>query len=476
MVYVEGTSVRAGRREAIDAVCEIARLVEPTLGPAGSDVVITSPFGEILTTNDGATILREVPIAHPAARIAADIALTQERAVGDGTTSAVVLAARLCEAMAPIVETRGLRVALEGLASSQLAVEREIERLARPLASHDLSCIVSTTLAGKAGEDQAELIARLMIESLPDPDAAVALIAASGAPMDRSRRIDGVLIDRLPVRSDMPRSVEKPRIALVSGALEARRAEGLSLQSTEELERYFASEENAAQTIAERIIASGATLVVCRKGVDDEIQHALSRAGVMAVRRVPLRQLEVLASATGAVIVPGLTGLEDSLGRADLVAVQKDPDGIVVTGTPEPSSTVVLRGSTDQVAEELERAAADAEGVVRSALRRKTGIPGALVLESACARLGGGDTERAVASAFEKLGLAVLGNAGIEELPRAGRGLDARSGEEIDAWKRGIIEPVEVKRAAVGSAFEIARTILRIETIVTLPDPRRNRT
>lgn len=476
MIYEDGTAVRAGRAEAIEAVGAVAKLIEPTLGPAGSDVLIASPFGEISTTNDGATILREVPIAHPAARIAADIALTQERAVGDGTTSAVVLAARLLEGLGPLVDKHGLRKVLEGLASAQLEVERVIDAQSRPLEKSDLPRIVSTTLAGKAGEDQAELLARLLVLSLPTPDSPVALVAHPGATMDRSRRIDGVLLDRLPVRDDMPRTIDEPRILLVSGALEARRAEGLSLQSTAELERYFESEDAASAGIAQRISKSGATLVVCRKGIDDEIQHALSRAGIMALRRVPLRELEVLARATGAVIVPGLSGIERALGTAKRANVASDPDGVVVTGTPEPSSTLVLRGSTEHVAAELMRAAADAESVIRSALRDPVGVPGALVVESACARLHGGPVVTAIAGAFEKLALAVLGNAGIDELPPPGKGLDARSGTRIEAWKQGIVEPAQVKRAAVESAFEIARTILRIETIVSLPDPRRNRT
>ena len=461
MIYAEGTRVRSGREEAIKAVSEIARLIEPTLGPAGSDVLITTPFGEVFTTNDGATVMREVPIEHPAARIAADIALTQETLVGDGTTSTVVLASNLLTELAPLIEEHGLRNVLEGLSRAQRLIEGIIEDETRPLEEDDLPRIVTTTLAGKAGEEHAPLIAQLLIASLTDAQAHIAYARTIGPVMSESHRFEGILIDAHRVRDDMPRRVTNPRILLVSGALEAHTPSGISISSAEEAERFFVSERNASTSIARTIIESGATLVVCRKGIDDTIQHELSQAGIVAVRRIPLETLETISQASGAVILPTLEGITTALGRA--ASARDTKRGVLIEGVD--ASTIVICGSTEHVADELMRAAHDAEGVIRSAREDPVGVGGALVIEARASRIDDGPIERAVGRAFENLVRTMT-----TTMPREGRGFDIRTGREVDAWKEGIIEPAQVKRVCVANAFEIARIILRIETIVNLPE------
>jgi archaeal chaperonin len=464
MIYAKGTSVRCAREEAVEAVQTIAQLIEPTLGPAGSDVLITTPFGEIFTTNDGATVMREVPIVHPAARIAADIALSQERIVGDGTTSTVVLASKLITELSQLIETNGLISVLEGLGRAQRSVEKIIEDESKPLKGSDLPRIVRTTLAGKAGEEHADLIAQLLIESIREPDSHVAYTKKIGAPMSASHRLDGVLVDVLPVREDMPRTLNGVRMLLISSALEARTPSGLSIGSVQEAERFFSSERAAAQTIASTIIGSGANLVICRKGIDDTIQHELARAGIVAVRRVPLEALETISHASGARILPTLEGVETALGDAPSMRIVPE-QGVLIGGID--ASTIVICGATEHVAEELLRAASDAEGVIRSARRDPLGVGGALVIEARASRIADDAITAAVGRAFEGLARAMIGSVA---LPRSGRGYDVRRAREVDAWSEGIIEPAQVKRVCISNAFEIARIILRVETIVSLPE------
>ena len=214
------------------------------------------------------------------------------------------------------------------------------------------------------------------------------------------------------------------------------------------------------------IVQSGANVVICRKGIDDRIQHALANAGILAIRRVPLRELETISRATGAMIAPEPSS--EGLGEAERLVVD---DRIRITGTKHESSTLLLCGITPHVAEELERAAEDARGVVAAATRSGKVVPGAITIETLLSELDG-----PLGRAFERLATRVISNAGFEKLPKRGRGLDARTGEEVDAIAAGIIEPIDVKLDAISAAYEIARIILRVETIVTLPDPRRNGT
>ncbi|MFT4308838.1 MAG: TCP-1/cpn60 chaperonin family protein, partial [Candidatus Woesearchaeota archaeon] len=289
----------------------------------------------------------------------------------------------------------------------------------------------------------------------------IAYARTIGPVMSESHRLEGILIDAHRVRDDMPRTVRDPRILLISGALEAHTPSGISISSAEEAERFFASERNASASIARTIIESGATLVVCRKGIDDTIQHELSQAGIVAVRRIPLETLETISQASGAVILPTLEGITTALGRAG--AARDTKRGVLIEGVD--ASTIVICGSTEHVADELMRAAHDAEGVIRSAREDPAGVGGALVIEGRASRIDDGPIERAVGRAFENL---VRGM--IPVVPREGRGFDIRTGQEVDAWKEGIIEPAQVKRVCVANAFEITRIILRIETIVNLPE------
>ena len=227
MVYADGTNVRAGRQEAIAAVLEVAQLIAPTLGPSGSDVLITNAFGEILTTNDGATILRETPITHPAARIAADIGLSQERSVGDGTTSTVVLAAYLLEELLEQLDKESLRTVLARLDPEPalsivrgLAIDYEADMIGQ---------VIGTALSGKAAEEHAALLAKLFEAA----EGEVHLVREAGKPMSSSEHVDGLLLDHRPVREDMPRTIANARILLVAGALEARRATATDTTTTE---------------------------------------------------------------------------------------------------------------------------------------------------------------------------------------------------------------------------------------------------
>jgi thermosome len=478
------------------------------------DKMMVDPSGEIVVTNDGVTILREMQIEHPAAKMVVEVAKSQEEAVGDGTTTAVILAGELLkkaedlldQEIHPAVLTKGYRLA-----------EAEAQRLLKLMGisvyigdEQTLKNIAITAMTGKGAETNKEKLAEMMIQAVRQvaemkkegvmekaciniEDIKVEKIVGDGA--EESCLVRGIVLEKEIVHPEMPKKLEKAKVALLNSALEIRNTEiDAKIQITDpgQLNLFLEQEEKTLRQMAEKIKSSGANVLFCQKGIDDLTQHFLAKAGVAAVRRVSKSDMEKLARATSAKIVNNWKDLgENDLGSAGLVREEKSGNKEMVfvekCGNPK-AVTILVKGSTEHVVEEIKRAVVDALGDLNAALKEGYIVGGAGAAEMELAKglkdharsLGGREqlAVQAFAEAMEIVPRTLAENAGLDPIDvlvklrsahEAGRkwaGINVFNGEVMDAWKEGVIEPLKVKTQAVGSAAEVAEMILRIDDVI----------
>ncbi len=495
---------RDAQRNNILAARVVSETVKTTLGPRGMDKMLVDRTGNVVVTNDGVTILDEMEIEHPAAKMVVEIAKTQEKEVGDGTTTAVMLAGKFLEnaerlldmKIHPTIIVRGYRWA-EGKAQEilkDLAVD--VER------RDELVKVASTAMTGKGVEYLREKFAEIIVEAVDvvaeggKVDLAdVRIEKQKGGAIEESELIRGIVIDKERINLDMPERVEGARIALVEEALEVRSPEmdaRISVSTPDQLTSFLGREDEVLREKVELIRKSGANVVFVQKGVDEMVQHYLAREGVYAVRRVPRSDMQNLAKATGGRIVSKLSEISsEDLGSSDLVEEKKDgEDGMTyVLGCANPKAvTILVRGGTDHVVDEVERAVEDALGVVGAALRSKRIVAGGGAVEVELSRRlreyakGLTGRERLAveefASAFDFVPTTLAENAGMDPIDvltelraahdsgRVSDGLNLFSGKVEDNLVNGVIEPLKVKTQAIASAAEVAIMILRIDDVV----------
>ncbi|MBL7160397.1 MAG: TCP-1/cpn60 chaperonin family protein [Candidatus Aenigmarchaeota archaeon] len=505
ILILSDDSVRSRGRDAqrnnIAAAKAVADAVKSTLGPKGMDKMLVDSMGDIVITNDGATILEEMQIEHPAAKMMAEIAKTQDKEVGDGTTSAVVLAGELLnqaeilldQKVHPTVITHGF----------QLARERVLETLDKmsipvKISNEDiLEQIAKTAMTGKSAERASGELAKISVRAVKmagtDTDSIKIEKKASGS-MNDSSLIEGMLLDKEVVHSGMPRKIEDARIALLDSAVEVKDLESdakISIDSPEKMQAFLEREEEALKEMVESIKSSGANVVLCQKGIDDTAQHFLAKLGMLAARRVKQSDMELLAKATGGKVVSNINEIDkDDLGHAGLVEERKvsGDEMIFVEKCKEPKAvTILLRGGTEHVVDEAERAVTDAVKGVASALELGKIVSGGGAPEIEAARelrkyaeSFKGREQLAIigfATAMESVPRSLAENAGLDQIDKlAGlrssheksknTGLDVFTGEFKDMIKAGVVEPLKIKLQAVKSAAEAAEMILRIDDII----------
>ncbi len=505
-VVNEGDRVlgRNAQRNNILAARVIGETVKTTLGPKGMDKMLVDRTGNVVVTNDGVTILDEMDIEHPAAKMVVEIARTQESEVGDGTTTAVMLAGKFLEnaerlldmKIHPTVIIRGYRWAEE---KSQII----LKELASDVSSRDeLRSIASTAMTGKGVEYLKEKMADIIVDAVDvvAEDGKVDLSdirleKQKGRAVEDSELISGVVIDKERINLDMPSRVEEARIALIEEALEVRSPEmdaRFSVSSPEQLTSFLGSEDSALREKVDLIVKSGANVVFVQKGVDELVQHYLAREGIYAVRRIPKSDMQSLARATGGRIVSKLSEISDAdLGSADLVEERKNgEDGMTyVLGCSNPKAiTILIRGGTEHIVDEVERAVEDALGDVRAAFEGKSIVAGGGAVEIEVSRrlrdFAKGLTGRErlaveeFASALEFIPTTLAENAGMDPIDvltelRAvhdsgakDMGLNLFSGGIEDNLVNGVVEPLRVKTQAIASAAEVAVMILRIDDVI----------
>jgi thermosome len=510
LILREGSQRTAGReaqKSNIMAAKAVATAVRTTLGPKGMDKMLVDTLGDVVITNDGVTILKEMDIEHPAAKMMVEIAKTQDDEVGDGTTTAVVLAGELLkkaeelldQEIHPTVIAAGYRAA----ADRAMGVLKDMAIKV----SHDddllLKKIAITAMTGKgsgiARDELAELSVKA-VKAIMDEDGTVDVDNITvekkvGGSVTNSELVYGMVIDKERLHPNMPKKVKDAKIALLNSAIEIEKTEvdaKIEITSPDQLQAFLDQEETMLKDMVNKIVSTGANVVFCQKGIDDLAQHFLAKAGVYTIRRIKKSDMEKLARATGGRIVTSIHDLTESeLGHAGLVEEKKiagdDMTFVVECDNPK-SVSIILRGGTEHVVDELDRGMEDALRVVGVALEDGLLMPGggapeielALRLREFAATVGGREqlAIEAFAEALEIIPKTLAENAGFDQIDtlvslRSSHekgvktaGLDMDTGGPIDMEGKGVVEPMRVKTQAINSATEAAVMILRIDDVI----------
>ncbi len=494
------------QRNNIMAARLVADTVKTTLGPRGMDKMLVDSVGDITITNDGVTILKEMEIEHPAAKMMVEIAKTQEEEVGDGTTTAVMLAGKLLEnaeklldkKIHPTVISLGYRIAGE-------KAQEILQNLAAKITLNDhqmLKQIAMTAMTGKGAEGVKEKFAEIVVKAVKQiydngkvDVTNIKLEKSKGHGIKDTELIEGLVLDKEKVSVDMPSSVRDAKIALLDAALEIKGPETdtkINVSSPEQLQGFLEQEERILKGMVKKIKDTGANVFFCQKGIDDVAQYYLAKEKIYAARRVSKSDMEKLARATGGKMVSNLNDISSSdLGKAALVEEVKQGETALtyVRGCSNPKAlTILIRGGTSHVIDEMERAIKDGIGDVASALKDGTIVAGGGAVEVELARklreFGqslSGREQLAVeefANAMEFVPVTLAENAGLDPIDvltelkaRHDRG-EKNAGINLfnmrveDTFKVGIIEPLRIKTQAVNSASEVAMMILRIDDVV----------
>jgi len=514
LILPEGTLRQTGKsaqKANIAAAKAVADAVKTTLGPKGMDKMLVDSIGDIVITNDGVTILEEMEIEHPAAKMMVEVAKTQNEEVGDGTTTAVVLAGELLkkaeelldQEIHPTVITRGFKIAKD-------EALKILDKIAKPVKLDDVAMlkkIALTSMSGKSMEKASPILAELVVQAIKEVARTVndkvqidtediKREKKHGGSAEDTELIKGIVIDKEVVHPAMPKQVKNAKIALVDTALEIKETETdaqIRITSPEQMQAFVEQEQRMLKEMVDKIAASGANVLLCQKGIDDMAQHFLAKKGILAARRVKKSDMEKLAKATGGRIVTNLDDLSsEDLGFAKLVEERKvgGEEMIFVRDCKDPKAvTILVRGSTEHVVDEVDRSIEDAIGAVASAVEVGKVVAGAGSPEAEIARKlrkfaesFSGREQLAIiafAEALEVIPRSLAENAGLDPIDilvelrslhdqgKITYGVDIDNGKVSDAEVIGVVEPLKVKTQAIKSAAEAAEMILRIDDVVS---------
>ena len=510
-ILQEGTQRSTGKdaqRNNIMAAKAVAETVRTTLGPKGMDKMLVSSLGDVVITNDGVTILEEMQIEHPAAKMLVEIAKTQENEVGDGTTTVVVLAGELLKQaekliddnVHPTVIARGYKLA----ADKAQEILNEISENVTEKDEKILKQIAITAMTGKGAEGTKELLAELCVKAVKqvkDNDGNIDLENIKlekkfGAGVEDTELIQGILIDKEKVHSAMPRVIKNAKIALLDCALEVKSPETdtkIQISSPDQLQGFLDQEEKILRNMTDKVIKSKANVVICQKGIDDVAQHYLAKANIYAARRVKKSDMDKLARATSGRVISNLNDLrEEDLGYSGIVEEVKVGDEMMtfIRECKNPKAvTILVRGGSNHVVDEVERAIKDALGDISASLKSGKVVAGAGSIEIELSKhlikyankLSGKEqlAVMAFATALEIIPRTLAENAGLDPIDiltdlkskhddKNGKwyGVDVFKGKLMDAWSSGVIEPLKIKTQAVKSASEVSELILRIDDVI----------
>ncbi|MGE5556779.1 MAG: thermosome subunit beta [Methanocella sp.] len=520
LILKEGTTRSRGKeaqRNNIMAARVIGEVLKTTLGPRGMDKMLIDSIGDITITNDGAAILKEIDVEHPAAKMMVEIAKTQDDMVGDGTTSAVVIASELLrkaeelldQNIHPTILVSGYRKA------SQKAIE-VINQTSVPLDINDRQTLLKvalTSMSSKAVGAAREHLAEISIDAVKQIAEArgdktiadidnIQLVKKTGKSLLETQLIQGIIIDKEVVNPGMPKMKENAKIALLDSALEIEKTEisaEIRIKDPSQMKAFLDQENSMMEDMVTKLKASGADVIFCQKGIDDMVQHFLAKEGMIAARRVKESDMEKLARATGARIVSDLDDLKkEDLGSAGLVEERKIGDDklIFVEKCKDPHSVAILiRAGLERMVDEAERAITDCLSVVSDVVENNKIVPGGGAIEIEIAKelrkyatkVGGREqlAIEAFADAVEVIPRTLAENAGLEPIDilvemrsvhdkaeGKNMGVNIFTGKLQDSIQNGVIEPIMVKEQAIKSASESAALILRIDDVITAKAPK----
>ena len=513
LILKEGATQTKGRdaqKNNIAAAKLIAEVVKSSLGPRGMDKMLVDGLGDVTITNDGATILKEIDVQHPAAKMMVEISKATDNEVGDGTSSVVVLAGALIEkAEELIAKDVHPTIIVDGYRKSALKSIEIFNQIAQKIDGRNKSELVKvaktsmqTKLVSKESDELSELVVNATLE-VSEPNESgysvdiddVKVEKKAGGSLRDTKLIKGIVLDKEVVHGGMPKRVEKAKIALINSALEIEKTEfdaKININSPDQMKMFLEEENKMLKSMVDRIISSGANVAICQKGIDDVAQHYLAKSNILAVRRVKESDMTKLSRATGARTVNNLEDLSSKdLGLADLVEERKvETDKLVfIEGCKHPKAvTILIRGGSQRVVDEAERSIHDALMVTKDVMEKPLIVAGGGSPESFVAgklrewssTLSGREQLAAdkFAESLEVIPLALAENAGMDPIDTLTElrskqakgskwsGIDARSAKIVDMSKLDIVEPLSVKEQIIKSATEVASMILRIDDVI----------
>ena len=514
LILKEGTNRTRGKsaqQNNIMAGIVISDAVKSTLGPRGMDKMLVDSLGDVTITNDGASILKEIDVQHPAAKMLVEVAKSQDQETGDGTTTSVVIAGELLKRAQELLEKKIHPTILVGgyqkAAEEATKILNEIAVSMEGMDKKTLTKIASTSMNSKSVSASKDHFAKIAVDSVlqisedkngrikADIDM-IEIIKKQGKSLIETELVTGMVIDKEIVHASMPRKVEGAKIALVDAAIEVEKTEfdaEIRIDSPEQIQAFLNEEERMLKSMVDKIVASGANVLICQKGIDDVAQHYLAKEGIMAIRRAKKSTLEKLGKATGAKTATSLDELDASyLGSAGVVEEVRIGDDklVYVRECKDPKAvSIVIRGGTEHVVDEADRALHDALCVVRNVVEDRTYVAGggsteaeiAKRLETFANKVGGREqlAIEAFAESLRVIPKTLAENGGHDPIDiiadlnkdHSGEdglwfGVDVEKGKSSDMMKAGVIEPARVKSQAIRSAAEAAQMILRIDDVI----------
>ena len=500
------------QKNNIAAAKLVAELVKTSLGPRGLDKMLVDSLGDVTITNDGATILKEIDAQHPAAKMMVEISKTIDTEVGDGTTSSVVFAGSLLEKAEKLLEKDVHSTLIvdgyQAAALKALELLADLAKSIKPDDSESLIKIAKTSMQSKLVSDDSESLSKLIVNAvlkIADKDENgysvdldnLKVEKKSGGSIQDTAMIDGIVLDKEVVHSGMPTKIEKAKIALVNAALEVEKTEVSSeirISDPSQMQMFLEEENRMLKGMVDKLHSIGANVLICQKGIDDIVQHYLSKQGILAVRRVKESDMTKLSKATGGRITSNLDDIsEKDLGSAEIVQQKKieSDKWVFIEGCSNPHSvTVLIRGGSQRVVDEADRSIHDALFVVKDVIEKPMIVAGGGSPE---AYLAGklkewadsfdGREQLAIkqyAESLEAIPLTIAENAGMDPIDsiialRAKQnsgekttGINAREGKIGDVYSLDIVEPLAVKEQIIKSATEAACMILRIDDVIAI--------
>jgi len=503
---------RDAQKNNIAAAKLVAELVKTSLGPRGLDKMLVDSLGDVTITNDGATILKEIDTQHPAAKMMVEVSKTIDTEVGDGTTSSVVFAGALLEKAEKLLEKDvHSTVIIDGYqAASEKALEllAKLAKTVKPDDRESLIKIAKTSMQSKLVSEDSAPLSKLVVDSIlkiaeKDGDKYsvdldnLKVEKKAGGSIDDTSLINGIVLDKEIVHSGMPTKAEQAKIALVNAALEVEKTEmsaEIRISDPTQMQQFLEEENKMLKSMVDKIHNIGANVLICQKGIDDISQHYLSKHGILAVRRVKESDMTKLAKATGARISTNLDDISASdLGSAEIVQQKKveSDKWVFIEGCKNPRSvTVLIRGGSQRVVDEVDRSLHDALMVVKDVVEKPSIVAGGGSPEAYLAAelnewssSSEGREQLAIkqyAEAFESIPLTIAENAGMDPIDtiitlRANQsngkqtvGINAKEGKIGDMFRLDIVEPLVVKEQIIKSATEAACMILRIDDVIAV--------
>ena len=514
IILREGTKREKGKDAQfnnIAAARAISDAVRSSLGPRGMDKMLVDSLGDVVITNDGVTILKEMDVQHPAAKMLVEVAKTQDAEVGDGTTTSVILAGELLKKATDLIDANvHPTIIASGYRLANDKAQEVLKNIAKKVTLEDedtLELIAQTAMISKSVNNSKEYFGKMVVEAVKtivdkDEEGNYAIdlrniqtVKKGGAKMDESYIVKGLIIDKEPVQPNMPKLVENAKIALIDAAFEVKKTEidaQIKITDPSQLSAFVAEEEKMLKDMVMKVKAAGANVVFCQKGIDDLAQHFFAKEGIYACRRVKKSDMERLGRSTGASIVNKIMEIDESdLGYAEKVELKKveDEDMTFIMGVKEPKTvSVLVRGGTAHVADEVERSLVDAWSVVKVAIEDGMMVTGggstameiAMQLRDYAASIGGRAqiAIEAYASAMEIIPSTLAENAGHDPIDvviemrkqhKAGNiygGFNPYTGKVEDMAALNVIEPYRIGKQAINSATDAAVMILRIDDVI----------